>query len=368
MRQSYNALIYMLLLPIVMVAHNGNKFKGKYTKEKKITKEYTVNPNAGLRVNNRYGNIDIVTWNENKTVIDVIIKTNGDDEEAVKEKLNEITIDFSGDTSLITAKTILGQRKSSSWQGISSFFSGGNKNAISMEINYIIKIPITNTVDLNNSYGTINIDRLEGNAKINCDYCQLIIGDLLADNNYLNFDYTDNSSINYMKSGKITADYSSFILEKAESLELNADYSKTEINDVQKLSYNCDYGRIILANADSIIGRGDHITNKIGTVNSSININTDYSSISIKRLTKNVKEVIIKSEYTGISLGLDPMYHFNFIVDLEYASFKGNEHVSVTKTTKDYTDKYYEGYHGTNNSGNQMSISSQYGGVKFIKL
>ncbi|MDT0554973.1 hypothetical protein [Patiriisocius hiemis] len=365
MKQLFNTPLLLLLLVPALVFANNDKFKGKYTKEKKINKEYSVNANAGLRVNNSYGNIDIVTWSENRTVIEVTIKTNGDDEEMVKKRLDEITVDFTANGSLVTATTNFGnKKKNNSW----SWWGDGNKNKkVSMEVNYKIKLPKTNTVDLDNDYGAININDLDGNAKINCDYGQLIIGSLNAEDNYLNFDYTNKSAIGFMKSGKINADYSSFSLGKTESLELTADYTKSEIGTVTNINYNCDYGKVQIGKAGDIIGRGDYVNQSIGTVSGSINLNTDYGSISIDRLTSTAKDVTIRSEYTGVKLGYDSGYSFNFIINLEYAGLNGEENLVVTKSSKDGSDKSYEGYHGNNNSGNTMNINSDYGGVTLKK-
>ena len=55
MKHYYNILFLLTLLPAIVVANNG-KLKGKYTKEKKIHKEYTVNANAGFQLDNSFGN------------------------------------------------------------------------------------------------------------------------------------------------------------------------------------------------------------------------------------------------------------------------------------------------------------------------
>ncbi len=354
-------LLFLFLFPALAMATNG-KMKGKYTKEKTVKKEFNVNSGAGLNVTNSYGNIDIVTWNENRTVIEVTIKTNGDNEEKVQERLKEINIDFSGNASLVTAKTIFNEKKSG-W----SWWGSNNKNNVSVEVNYSIKLPITNTVDLNNDYGAIHINKLKGNAKINCDYGQLIIGELLADNNYLTFDYTDKSTIGYMKSGRINADYSGFTLEKTERLELTADYTKSEILEAQSINYNCDYGKVIIGKAQEVIGKGDYVNNQIGTVTGSINLNTGYGSIRIDNMASTANNITIKADYTGIKLGFDSSYNFDFIVDLSFASLKGEEDVTVLKSSKDYTNRMYSGYHGKQNSGNTVNINSDYGGVTFNK-
>ena len=359
MKQFYNIAFTLLFLPVLVFGHNG---KGKYTEKKTIEKEYTVNPDAGLKVNNSYGNIDIATWNENRTVIVVTIITNGDNEEKVKERLKEIDVEFSGNSSLVSATTRFGHKKKS-WN---SWWGSNNKN-VHIEVNYTIKLPVTNTVDLNNDYGTINIDKLEGKARINCDYGQLIIGDLMADDNYLNFDYTNKSSIGYMKSGKISADYSGFTLDKAENVELNADYTKSEIVEAGDVNYNCDYGKVEIGQVTNLYGRGDYVTNRIGTVNGNLNLNTDYGSIRVDRLSSTAKDVTITADYTGVKIGYDANYHFDFVINLRYAGLNGDEDFNVRHSSKEGSGKRYSGYHGTEGSGNNVSINSDYGGVTFIK-
>ncbi len=360
MKSLFKLLLISLLVPTLAVANNVGP-KGKFTKTKTLNKEYTVNANAGLRVNNSYGNIDIVTWGENRTVIEVVITTNGNNEERVQDKLNNIDVEFSGSASMVTAKTVFKGRKNSSW----NFWKKNNN--VHMEINYTIKLPVTNYVDLDNDYGAININKLEGNCKINCDYGQINIGDLMADDNYLNFDYTNNSNIEYMKSGKINADYSGFTLEKVEELEINADYTKSEVLNAKRVDYNNDYGRISIGRVDHIKGNGSYIPLKIEELRGNLDVSSDYGSVTVKNITSSAGDITVRSDYAGIKLGYDSAYHFDFYVDLSYASFSGKDDLEVMKSHKDHSSKSYSGYHGSKNSGNTITINSDYGGVSLTK-
>ncbi|MFT4698418.1 MAG: hypothetical protein ACI9SJ_001567 [Flavobacteriaceae bacterium] len=362
MKTLYRTIFILLCIPAIAFANNEIK-KGKHTKEKTIKKEFTVNPDALLKVNNSYGNIDIVTWNENRTVIEVKITTNGNDEEKVQKRLDNISIEFSGSNSLVSAKTHYGNKKKSSW----SWWSKNNTD-VNIEVNYTIKLPITNSVDLNNNYGAILITKLEGVAKINCDYGQLIIGELLADNNSLNFDYTNKSTIEYMKSGKIIADYSSFSIDKAENIELNADYTKSEIGEVLNINYNCDYGKVKIDKAANVDGKGDYVTNKLGIVSGSLKLNTDYGSISTERIQSTAKNTTITADYTNIKIGFDAGYNFDFTINLTYASLKGDDYVNIKHSSNENGKKKYSGYHGSKNSGNTMTINSEYGSVTLNKI
>ncbi|MDC8004059.1 hypothetical protein POV27_08340 [Aureisphaera galaxeae] len=361
MKSLFKLLLIAFLLPTISVANNDPGFKGKYTKTKTLNKEYTVNADAGLRVDNSYGNIDIVSWSENRTVIEVVITTNGNNEEKVQDKLERIDVDFSGSASLVTAKTIFKGRKNNSW----SFWKKNNN--VRMEINYTIKVPATNYVDLSNDYGAISINKLQGNCKISCDYGQVNIGQLMADNNYLSFDYTNNSSIEYMKSGKINADYSGFTLEKVEELELNADYTKSEILNARSIDYSNDYGKISVGGVDNITGRGDYIPLKVEELRGDMNVNSDYGSVTVKNITASAGDITIQSDYAGIKLGFDSGYNFDFFIDLSYASLSGKEDLEVMKSAKDHSSKSYSGYHGSQNSGNTININSDYGGVSLTK-
>ncbi|MCH9660038.1 MAG: hypothetical protein K0U54_03915, partial [Bacteroidetes bacterium] len=244
---------------------------------------------------------------------------------------------------------------------------GSNNNNVKMEINYTVKLPISNSVDLNNDYGAININKLKGNCKINCDYGQLNIGDLLAENNYLSFDYSKNSTIAYMKSGKINADYSGFTLEKVDRLELNADYTKSEVLNAKSINYRNAYGRLAIGQVTDIVGRGDYIPLKVKELKGDLNVDSDYGSVTIERITSSGGDVTIRSDYAGIKVGYDSDYHFDFFVDLSYAGLSGKDDLEVTNSSKDYTSKSYSGYHGSKNSGNTVNINSDYGGVSLNK-
>lgn len=361
MKTKITQLLYLLLLIPVMAIASDCEPKGKYTKEKRIKKEYTVNPDAKLVIDNSYGNVTMVSWNENRIVIEVLVKTNGNDEDQVQDKLDEIDVRFEGSPSYVSAKTTFEKSSSRSW------WNSWKNNNVNMEIHYTVKLPATNMVDISNDYGGINIDRLEGNAKISCDYGKITIGELLAENNYLNFDYTKNSTIGFMKSGRINADYSSFILERGGNIELNADYSKSEFGQIGNLNYNCDYGSVITRETNDVIGRGDYISAKIGIVHGDLNINADYGSIRVEELASDAGDVVVQSDYTGIKIGYNSQYNFTFNIKLEYAGLSGKEDLTFNKERVESSDKYYEGYRGSSTTDNNININSEYGGVTLFK-
>ncbi|MCK0109865.1 hypothetical protein MWU58_11215 [Flavobacteriaceae bacterium S0825] len=353
----YRALITLILMPSLVLANN-NDLNGKHTKEKKVHKEFSVSADATLEVDNSYGNIDIVTWNENRIVIDVTITTNGNNLEKVEKKLKDINIEFSGSSSRVIAKTRFSKSK--------SFWNWGNNN-VSMKINYVIKMPMSNNVDLENDYGSINLDKLEGRATIDCDYGKITTKELMADNNDISFDYTKNSYFEYIKSGVINADYSSYTVGKTNDLEIDADYTKSTIEIAEDVSYNCDYGSLTIGKANNIKGDGDYLTLRIGEVYKNVSVTADYGSMKIDNMTSNAGDVNIESDYMKITIGYSSGYSFDFDLDLSYASLRGDDDLEVSKRIEKSSSKKYSGYHGSKGSGNTINITSDYGSVTFKK-
>jgi len=357
---SFNyAILLLLLFPLLTFAHNGEK--GKYTKEKTLKEEFSVNPTALLKVNNSYGNLNITSWNEDRVLIEVHIKTNGNNEERVQERLDEISVDFDGTSSLVSARTIFGNNRNN-WG-----WNWGKRKNVNIQVNYTIKVPIKNSVNLNNDYGSIILDRIDGHAKINCDYGRLEIGELHGRNNQLNFDYTSKSSIGYINSGEIRADYSGFTVDKAGDLVVKTDYTNATVTTMENLQYSSDYGNLDIGEVNNVQGNGDYINVKLGTVHGNIDVQADYGSVRIAKVAQDAGNIDLRTDYTGIKIGYDPEYYFNFEIITEYAGVSGKDAFEINISKEKHSEKYYKGYYGQSNSGNTVSINSDYGSVSFYK-
>ncbi len=357
----YKSILSLLLLVPMTLSAGKDKMGGKYTKEKTIKKEFNVNANALLKIKNSYGNLNLTSWNENRVVIEVQIKTNGNNEERVQERLNEIDVDFDSSSNLVSARTLFGDR-SNNWG-----WKWNKKKNVNVQVNYTIKLPIKNSINLSNDYGNIYLDRVDGHAKISCDYGKMDIGELRGRNNELRFDYTSRSSFEFINSGEIIADYSGFTVEKAGDLLVKSDYTNAVIKEMGNLDYASSYGSIEANEVNSVKGNGDYIGVKLGVVHGDVNITADYGSVKISEMTPEAGDINIKADYTGIKIGYNPGYHFDFEINTEYAGVSGKDDFEMQVSKERSSEKYYNGYYGSDNSGNVVYLDSEYGGITFYK-
>ena len=359
MMKSFHKLVIILLLIPTITFGSTNTDKKKHEKSKIIKKSFDVNSDATLSINNKYGDINITTWSKNRIEIDVKITIKGNDLDDVEDQLEKITISFTDSQNLLEARTIFEKNKSS-WN-----FWKKSKN-ISYDINYTVKMPVSNNVKLANDYGGISLTEIDGDASINCDYGKIIIGDLRGNNTDINLDYCSSSTINSMKDGNINIDYSKLSIDTATDLKLNADYSTFKLNEAINLDFNVDYGSFSVNEITNATGNGDYTALKFGTVKKNLNIKSDYGAIRIENLANGFESVSIDSEFAGIKIGTSSTNNFSFVIDLQYASFKRNSsNVELFKSIVKNSKKHYEGVYGKGNSNSKITIKSEYGSVTF---
>ncbi|AOW19212.1 DUF4097 family beta strand repeat-containing protein [Urechidicola croceus] len=352
MKCLYKITLLLFLSPYLLLA---NGFDGKHTKTKTINKEFEVNSNAQVKLDNKYGSIDIKTWNQNRVSIEVIITTNGNNESKVKDKLNQISIQFDSNNNLVSAKTII-EKTGSNWNWF------GNNSNINMDIKYIVNMPITNKLYVDMDYGDVMLTKIEGETHFNIDYGKLIAGELLNDKNIVTLDYSRGSSIDKITNGEINIDYSSLDIEEAGDIDLNTDYSDTYFNNVHNLVFNCDYGSLEVDNANIIDGNSDYVNLKFGEVIDVLKIEADYGNIKINKMGPNFSLVDINSEYIGVKIGVNRNSSFKLIADSQYGNISVPNNFNFTQQIEKNNKKHYEGTY--NGSKGKIIVKTQYGGVK----
>lgn len=347
--------LLFLLIPFLGFSTVG-PIKGKIEKSRTIKKEFKVNADALVNVSNKFGNLDVVTWSENRVVMEITIKVNGNNESKLIQQLENIDVQFANSSSEVSAKTVINKTSSGWW--------AGNNNNVNYEINYKVKMPVTNSVNFENDYGSISLNELKGKANINCDYGKIIIGNLNHPDNSINIDYTSNSSIEFMNGGNINADYSGFTLAMAKQINLNADYTSSKFENIEKLQFSCDYGSVEVKNGNHISGAGDYLTMKFGNIYKNIKIEADYGGIKIDKMMKGFSAVELKADYTGIKVGLDPEAEYRFNIITSYGGLDYQEgQLQFEKKIVKNTSSSYEGYSKNPASASMIRIETSYGGI-----
>ncbi len=345
MRILYNLFIFICLSGLL-------KANGPLAIETKvIDKSFNVNSNADLKINNRYGNITMTTWDKNVVEIHVEIKVDGNNQEAVKKRINSITVDFEANPSLVSAVTKISDAK--------------RNNKTNITIHYTVKLPKTNSIGIVNRYGNVFLDELTGSSNIHLEYGSMSLGKLHNSLNSWDLNYISDAKVDFVKSANINAGYSKLEIGKSEILNLKVDYTDVKLGSVKDLINVMDYGNLIVSSVERVSNTADYTNVKIGVLSNSFVSNGNYGGISIENVKKGFEKVSVVADYSSLNMGIDSGAGYTIKGEFRYANMKYPSNLNMTKVIEKNSSASYEGKAG--NGSGRIEIQMEYGGAK-IKL
>lgn len=298
---------------------------------KNYSKSYSVSGSDKLALDNKYGRVNINTWNKNEVKVDVQIKVGASDDETAQKLIDAISISDSKDGNTVSFRTNFGNGNSSIW----NLFNNMNDRHRA-EVNYTVYMPSTMSLDLRNRYGSTSLPILSGKVTIDNAYGSLVARALTNPSNEFNFHYCE---VN---------------IEEVKGCDLNLSYGSLKLGTVGRLEANVNYAPI-----------------DIEKLNNSGAINAKYGGgVKIGEISKALKSLDIDSKYSSVNIGLRGDENFDFDVTVKYGSFNFDENrLKVTSKSPDDSRGYrptknYRGYAGNSNSNNKININTTYQSVK----
>lgn len=348
MKNIYKLLFFVALLPKVGFASDE---KHDYNKEKNISKTYSVNDDAQVKITNSYGNINVYLWDENKISIQVNIKVSGNNEKKINERINTIDVDFATTMNKVSAETIFTTKE---WKS----------SNISYEINYVVKIPKNGSIDLNNKYGNISVDKLNGSSNIECKYGSLILGQFNNKNNNITIAYAPNSSINSIDKVNLQSQYSEIDFQKVNHINIDGNYNTFNFQGIGVLNLSSNYTKINAKSIQKVAVDGNYLTLKLGEIGSSLIVNSNYSDIQLSASNKT-DVITINGNYSNSKITCSSDFAFDVNVNLKYGSFTDNVGLKYTEKSEKNTSKTYVAYHNSQGKS-KINITTNYGSVQLL--
>jgi hypothetical protein len=329
--------IFKLALMLLIVGNNANAQnaynQNEVEKKKSITQTYDLSGSDRVSLNNKFGDIKINTWAENKVKVDVEIEVNAKTEEKANKMLNGINITHSKTNGQVVFKTKMegnlytgnmnggdydnGDEESNS-KGKSK--EGKKWNNQSMKINYTVYLPATTTLKLYNEFGNMNLTNYAGTLNAHNKF-----GNLVAEN-----------------------------LTNADN-EILVEFGSADIKSITKPELTVKFGNCDVAN---VVGNGI--------------LNFEFSGDVNIVLDKSVGDLKIKNSYSEIELTINENTNATFDVKSSYGEVK-NKNKNLSMKSDEYEDDYdkaccdfTKNHRGTIGNGTaKININNSYGKVKF---
>lgn len=257
--------------------------------KKSYHETYDVNSDAKVQIDNKYGQVNIQTWDKNQVMIDVEISVDAKNEKESQKVLDKINAKISGSNDLVKAITV---------------FTGKlNCRNCEMNIEYEVKMPASCMLDLKNEFGNAYVGELSGPAKIRVDYGNLELDGLTGKGNSVTVKF-GNAEIGVVKASEMHIEYSNLELAKAGYLDLYSRFNDIEIAEVSELVLDSQYDGVEIGSGDDMNIKAGFSDIEIGEVFDKLILNSSYGGVEVLRVSGGFSLIDITSEFGSVDLGI----------------------------------------------------------------
>ena len=306
-------------------------------KEKNYSKTYPLDANDRIRLSNQYGKISVNTWDKREIKVDIQIKAEAGNDNDAQKLIDGVGISDAKNGDEVVFKTNI--HNSNDDDGFWSLFKfGGKDKKHKLNINYVVYMPAKTDLNVEQSYGSIDLPDLDGKVRIHTSYGSTSVQNL------------SNPAC------EIAGSYGSLKVGTMNGGRLSFSYGSVDMDEVTNLKADLDYGSF-----------------KLGKLKGSGDFDLSYEGgFKIDNVESSLKRLNINTSYSGASLGLSPNSNFDFDVTVSYGGFNYDDD-KTTVTSKNPPDgsrhigttRNYKGHVGKGNSDAKVTINTSYGGVRF---
>ncbi|TKG91188.1 hypothetical protein EYV94_22555 [Puteibacter caeruleilacunae] len=300
--------------------------KAQFTETREINRSFKVSEDARIEITNKYGKVDINTWDKDSVKIHIKLKIEEKKLSRLQKTLSNIDFNFNQTSHLLLITTQIGKSNSGFENELfrlkeTVLNSGGSTT----RIDYKVWLPKNNDLKIDNKFGDIYIDDYPGQLRV-----VLSNGKLKANNLSGKSDLSilfGSASITSLTDSRIKSSYSDWYVKDAGSTMISSKSSTIEFVKVNKFYAESRRDRFRIRETVDFETNGNFSDYRIEHIAERLRGSLSYGDFELSNAKQGFDLIKLTSRSTDISLGFTNTDIFNFKIDR-------------TKTSFDYDDKF----------------------------
>lgn len=321
---SYSLTI--LIAAIGFFASNPAMADGQWMhRSETITETVAISNTATVEITNKYGRIEIDTWDKDSLSIEVSITAQAKNFDKVERIIDRINIDMNTDSEdFMIFRTEIGNGKRRGG-GILSFFqdlwddtadlTSSLLNTQNVTVDYRLYMPESVKLTIENKFGDVILPIVKGALRMDIEHGDLRAQEIWnARNVKAKYGKMDVKNI---RQGNLTLSFVDAVIESGGSLQVESRSSNINLEEVESLEVDAHYDEWYIGLAENVNGSQVSTDLRVRNLTNSIDLTSKYGSIDVAHVEPKVKSVHLYGNYTDYSLGFNPSVSYNFNVTLK---------------------------------------------------
>jgi len=301
------AYLVVLLFSLALLPLNGYS---QFTETREFTKRYKIEKDARVEITNKYGKVEINTWEKDSAVFIVKIKVEERKLSKLEYTMDGIDFDFTGSAHFLVARALVNNNQTPLEKEFMKLKETMLPADSRVEIDMDVWLPQTCNLYLDNKFGDIYIAKYNGDATITLSNGNLKAHELTG-KLALNLNFA-NATVSNLANARLVCNYSDIYIKTAESLQVESKQSTFEITEIKRLNAASRRDKFSIREAGLIEASGSFTGFRVYELNDRLDIRSSYGDIDIQKINAAFSNIYIQSESTDINLYFSREANFGF--------------------------------------------------------
>jgi hypothetical protein len=331
----------------------------QFSETREFVKRFKIQPETRIDITNKYGRIELNTWDKDSVVIQFRMVINEKKPDKLKKTLDNLDFDISNSQHYLIVKTQVDKNRNQIESELLKFKETILQTNGSIRIDLVVWLPDNRELRLENKFGDIIMGDYKGETQIILSNGKLKTGDLSKRAN-LNLSFAD-ASINNLPDANIISNYSDINLKNSGTLRVESKSSNIEILNSEELNIDSrrDKYRIRMADKMEAIGNFSHFM--VNELKGKANLQMSFGSLDMEKIINSFSNIYIESRSTDVNLYFNPDAKFNFEITETKTDLKLGRELKVEEkeVLDSKTNKIrHTGYFGKKMKEDQLIINA----------
>jgi hypothetical protein len=357
----YKFLFSGILLLMYLSVH------AQYTETREYTRRFKIQSETRIDITNKYGKIELNTWDKDSVVIHFKMEINEKKPEKLTKTLDNLDFDISNSQHYLIIKTQIDKNRNQVENELIKFKETMLQTNGNIRIDLVVWMPGDRELKLENKFGDIIMSDYQGETSINLSNGKLKTGNLSKRSN-LNLSFAD-ANINNLNDGRIICNYSDIEIKNSGSLKFESKSSDIEIINSQSIKIESRRDKYRIRIAEKIDASGNFSQFRIYELKEMAIMKLSYGSLDFEKVLNSFSSIYIESRSAELNLNFNSDSKFGFEITEAKTDLNLNSDFKVEEKTlidQKESKNRHTGYIGKKTTENQLRINAISGDLNLL--
>jgi len=308
-------LVYsLILIGLSISAFAGVGGKNDTKMSKTVTKVFAVPENGHVRIVNKYGPIQINTWNIDSVKVEITITAWGKNDKSVEKMMRRVDFDFIQSSRYLELRTVL-DRSSGFFAEVWNNIGDYSKTLLSqnkLKIEYKVYLPDNLDLEIENKFGDIYFQDYSGKLRIKQSHGNIRASKFSQLDLDLSFGSADIKSI---KDGVLNLKGTECFFHYIENGKITSSSSEVRISEASYLKIDSRSDRkFIIERVEDIRGTSIFSKIEIYQVKDDLRLELNYGELQMGKIASGFSSIDVTSKNTPITIEFEKEASFSLEV------------------------------------------------------